>query len=383
MRFFKVGFLFATAMSAATSVFGAAGTITSQVVPLTSPVTYSTTSSPPLETFVAYTVNFTNAGGNTINDVRFTFTASATDAAETVALFNPAVYLPPDCAQTGVSSFACTKRQLRSGETFFTQPIVVFFRAPVKVVGGNGVGDAPGTDFVNVGGDLVYAEGQSGGNPPPNSAVTWAGAAVSLGTDNPVNIKSAVPKTGAKVFTGSGGVPVPETPAVPNAQFAELLNVPSLLGAFTVAEIQIDRFTDPIDLANCTNGGRFTVCPTFRTTVANNGTETRFLDPANPLRFVYRMDASNQKLSGPKILNSTTILYTGRKYDPVTNQEVFPSWLDQPVGVCVNGLPRKDGLPCIEGSKCYKKNDTGGIPALEGDCEWTLINTGNGIGKLL
>ena len=98
-------------------------------------------------------MNFTNTGRNTINDVRFTFAASATDTAETVALFDPAVYLPPECAQTGVSSFACTNRQLESGESFFTEPIVVFFRTPVKVVGGNGAGDAPGTDFVNVGGE--------------------------------------------------------------------------------------------------------------------------------------------------------------------------------------------------------------------------------------
>ncbi len=136
MRFFKVGFLFATAMSVATSAFGAAGVITPQVTPLTSPVTYSTTgtnSSPPLETYVAYTLNFTNTGGNTINDARFTFVASATDTAETVALFNPAVYLPAGCTQTGVNSFACTKKPASSGESFFTQPIVVFFRAPVKV----------------------------------------------------------------------------------------------------------------------------------------------------------------------------------------------------------------------------------------------------------
>ena len=96
MRFFRVGFLFATAMSVATSALGAAGAITPKVSPLTSPVTYSTNSSPPLETYVAYTLNFTNTGRNTINDVRFTFVASATDTAETVALFNPAAI----CRQT-------------------------------------------------------------------------------------------------------------------------------------------------------------------------------------------------------------------------------------------------------------------------------------------
>lgn len=380
MRFFRVGFLFATAMSVATSALGAAGAITPQVTPLTSPVTYSANSSPPLETYVAYTLNFTNTGGNTINDARFTFVATATDTAETVALFNPAVYLPAGCAQTGVNSFACTKRQLQAGESFFTQPIVVFFRAPVKVVGG--LGDAPGTDFVNVGGDLVYAEGTSGKNPPPNSATTWTGPQVSLGTDNPVNIKSAVPKTGAKVFTGQGGVPVPATPEVPKTQFAELLNIPSLPGAHAVAEIVVDTFTDPNDVANCMNGGRFIICPAFTTSVVNNGVETRFLDPLNPLTLIYRIDASNNKLSPTKLLNSVSITYSGKKYDPDTGAQVG-NWSNEEIPkVCVNNQPRKDGLPCVLNSRCFKKNDTGGIPALENDCEWTTVNTGNGLIKI-
>ena len=379
MRFFKVGFLFATAMSAATSAFGAAGVITTNVVPLTSPVTYSTNSSPPLETFIGYAINFTNTDNNTINDVRFTFTASATDPAETVALLNPAVYLPAGCAQTGVSSFACTKKQLRSGEGFFAQPLVVFFRAPVKEE--NGVADELGTDSVNVGGDLTYAEGTSGGNPRPNSDVPWTGPTVSLGTDNPVNIKSAVPKTGAKVFTGNGGVPVPET-QVPKGQFAELLNIPSLPGTHAVAEIVVDTFTDPNDVANCMTQGHFIVCPAFTTSIANNGAETRFLDPLHPLTLIYRIDASNNKLSPTKLLNSVSITYTGKKYDPDTGAQVG-NWSDQEIPkVCVNNQPRKDGLPCVLNSRCFKKNDTGGIPALENDCEWTTINTGNGLIKI-
>lgn len=387
MRFFKVGFLFATAMSVATSALGAAGAITPNVKPLTSQVTYSTSSSPPLETFIGYTLNFTNTDANTINDVRFTFVASATDTpAETVALLNPAA-LPPDCAPTAVNSFACTKRQLRSGESFFAQPLVVFFRAPVKVV--NGIADMLGEDVVSVGGALTYAEGTSGKNPPPNSAVTWEGgpaAAVSLGTNNPVNIKSAVPKTGAKVFTGNGGVPVPATPEVPKTQFAELLNIPSLTGAHAVAEIVVDTFTDPNDVANCMTGGRFIVCPAFTTSVttsvANINEETRFFDPLNPLTLIYRIDASNNKLSPTKLLNSVSITYTGKKYDPDTGAQVG-NWSNEEIPkVCVNDKPRKDGLPCVLNSRCFKKNDTGGIAALENDCEWTTINTGNGLIKI-
>ena len=151
MRFFRVGFLFATAMSAATSVFGAAGTITPEVEPLTSPAIYSANSPAVPNVRCIHGSTSPTPARNTINHVRFTFTASATDPAETVTLFDAAGYLPPECAQTGVSSFECTNRQLKKGESFFNEPIVVFFRTPVKVVNGDGA-DAPGTDFVNVGG---------------------------------------------------------------------------------------------------------------------------------------------------------------------------------------------------------------------------------------
>jgi hypothetical protein len=112
--------------------------------------------------------------------------------------------------------------------------------------------------------------------------------------------------------------------------------------------------------------------------------ETRFLDPANPLRFLYRVDASNLKLSAPKILNSAVILYTGKKF--ADNGSVVGDWSDVRLEIClvkdtVNS-PAYQGLPCINGSKCYKKNDTGGIPDLEGDCEWEILNTANGYGKI-
>ena len=111
--------------------------------------------------------------------------------------------------------------------------------------------------------------------------------------------------------------------------------------------------------------------------------ETRFLNLAEPLTFTYRIDASNLKMPPSKLLNSVSIKYSGKKYDTVTGAELAPPWENTDVPkVCVNNQPSKDGLPCVLNSRCYKKNETGGIADLQDDCEWILINTGNGLLKL-
>jgi len=392
------------AVAGTTEAFSFLPSGTTVVTALSNPVTYSTPASgkkAAMQTYIGLQVGdvatgllMKNTSGNTVNNASIKFTATVTDPEETITLHQPEIYLPAGCswdtAAANAKSFTCNFGQLKNGDS--VPAFTVFYVAPQKVcqtVGSNlcgGVGDADNSDFISTNLQVVYSEGLNG--PPTvwdnsNQTVPQANV-VTLGTFNPVNIKSAVPKSGAKVYTGSGGVPVPETPAVPNAQFAELLTIPSLTGAYTVAELQIDRFTEALDLANCANGGRFTVCPTFRTTVANNGNETRFLDPANPLRWVYRVDASNLKLSGPKILNSTSILYTGKKFGEDGITEVLPGWVDEPLKMCLvkDTVNSTNGLPCINSSKCYKKNDTGGIPDLEGDCEWELLNTANGFGKI-
>ena len=380
---------------------------TAPVTALSNPVTYSTPASgkiPAMQTYVGFAVGNTspgglllsNSSGNTVNDVTITFTASVTDTAELLTFHLPEVYIPAGCTWDNVPSniktVSCNIRQLKKDGNF--PAFTVFFVAPQKVCQATtaptnacgGLGDAPGSDTISTKVTVVYAEGLNGPNPvEPNSNLERPQPnLVVLGTDNPVNIKSAVPKSGAKVFTGNGGVPVPDTPDTPDRQFAELLTVPALSTAYTVAEISVTKVkdTDPIEGADCLNGGRFKACPTFATSVANNGVETRFLDLANPLTFTYRIDASNIKMSPSKLLNSVSIKYTGKQYDPITNAEVG-IWSDTEIPkVCVNNQPSKDGLPCVLNSRCYKKNDTGGIADLESDCEWTTVNTGNGLIKI-
>jgi hypothetical protein len=354
MRFFRVGFLFATAMSAATSVFGAAGTLTPEVEPLTAPAIYST-NSPPFQMYVAYRINFTNTGRNTINHVRFTFTASATDPAETVTLFDPASYLPPECAQTGVSSFECTNRQLKKGESFFNEPIVVFFRTPVRII--NWVADTQGTDFVKVGGKIIYAEGTSGHNPPRNSDVPWSGPDVSLGTADPTHVTSALPRSGGSLFTGDGAITVAADP------FAVSATVPQA-PTFSVAELLESDVTTDI---NCTSLGNFHRCFAAAVTIP----DITFLPASGSfMTFVLRVDKSKIKY-GTKI-NDVLIQYD----DGSSNV--------QNVGLCASPTtPRADGIPCIAKAVFYKnKSVPGWTTELSGDFEWILLNLRNGLIKV-
>jgi hypothetical protein len=411
-----------TAAIVAASLFGMAGsavagttdafTITTPVArTLSDPVTYSTPQSgkkPPMRTYIGIQVGdpvtgllMTNTSGNTVNGVSIRFTASVTDAAETLTLQQPEVYLPAACTWDALAanpkSFVCNFGQVKNGDSI--PAFTVFYVAPQKVCQSTACDtgdDVLGSDVINTQLQVLYSEGLNG--PPTvwdNSNQSIAQPALlALGTRNPVKVKSAVPKGGAKVFTGSAGVPVPESLGGANSQFAESLTVPALTAdAYTVAEMNIYKMTDagaptvtPTNVADCINNGRFVSCPVFETSVADPATlaETRFLDPTNPLRIVYRVDASNLKLSAPKILNSAVILYSGKKFD--SNGNVVGTWSDQPLQMCLIkdrvNPPEFQGLPCINGSKCYKRNDTGGIPDLEGDCEWEILNTANGYGKI-
>jgi hypothetical protein len=319
-----------------------AGTLTTVVTPLSAAVTYSspaTPGTPPLDTYVGYTVSVANVGGNTINDVRFTGTARATDTDEQVA-FSSAD--GGTCSASG-AAIECTIGQLKAGEA--VPVFAVFFKAPVR----DGVSPLPdGSDQLSFAGTTFYAEGTGGPNSvPQNSTTAWTAAAVTLGTSNPSLIKSAVQRSGGKLFTGDGGVSSGGDP------FATIVTVPP--GAsFTTAEIN-----EVPDGTGC--GNNFNAC--FRSDITIPGSFSPYLT------IVLRQDASTI-LKGTKI-ESVLIQYIG-------------SGGTQFVGLCANATtPRSDGVPCIAGRVHYKNSRTPGwMPELDGDFEWTLINLGNGSYKV-
>ncbi len=333
------------ALAITPSAFAGAGVITTVVTRLSDTVTYSVpgaTSPPRLETYVGYTVAISNAGGNTINNIRFTAGTSVADSAE-MAIFSSVEGATCTTTNTALTAIECTIGQLTAGQSFPT--FAVFFKAPVKVT--NGSYDVNGEDFVAFSGITYYAEGTGGPNSiPDNSTIEWAAAAVGLGTDNPLLVKSAVPKSGGKFFTGSGAI------STGTDRFTTSVDVPAA-ATFTTATITESTFTS---VDNCTTNF-FNEC--FQSNITINGTFSPYLT------IVLRQDSSNIK-PGTKI-GSVLIQYVG----PLGTQYI---------GDCASPTtPRSDSLPCIA-TRVYYKNSRvpGWTIALDGDFEWTLINLTNG-----
>jgi hypothetical protein len=343
----------------ASSALAGAGSLNATMTPLGNNVTYSI-ASPVLETFVGYVVTFNNSGGNTINNISFTVTARATDPAESVVLFSETQYLPSSCTKTAPSVFTCNVGQLKSGEAF--PSFQVFYKAPTKVT--NGTADDDHTDFVDLHMSVVYAE-QLGGvptSPPANSTGEFDTAptgSVELGTSNPDSIKSAVPKGGASLYTGIGGIPSSTNKSTMLAKVPPL----SATQTSTTADLLITRVTDdPISGdAECITQGHFRECPTYSVTIPGT---FAFLTTT------YRIDASSLKMAPNKILTSVIIKYS----DPAAS---IPETI---VGACpAANTPLGTGVPCINKQVCYKNNAQ--PPSIAGDCEWELINTKNGLTK--
>jgi hypothetical protein len=340
------------------SSFGGAGALSASMTPLSDGVTYSI-ASPPLDTYVGYTIALANAGGNTINNISFTVKARATDPAESVVLFNPAQYLPANCSAnpSDASEFNCSVGQLNAGASIAA--FTVFYKAPLQNL--NGHFDTPGSDLVDLHLRVVYAE-RLGGVPrsrPHNSVAEFDTASgsprgsVVLGTANPDLIKSGVPKTGASLYTGTAGVPTADN------RSTMLAGIPGT-GAISTAQLRITRELEG-EQGECLNQGHFRECPTYDVTVPGT------FPASSPLSTTYRIDVSSLKLPASQILNSVLITYTG---DGLVNV---------PVGACTNGAPGFHGIPCVLSKQCYPSNAQ---PAgLAGDCEWILINTKNGLTK--
>lgn len=333
-----------------------AGVLTTTVTPLPPAVTYSTLDSasparPALDTYIGYTVSIVNAGGNTINNVSFSGATQVTDADEK-AIFSSIE--GATCTTPTPTAIRCVIGQLKAGQVVPT--FAVFFKAPLKDTLSplpDGVAGSCGTtDCVTFSGVTAYAETTGGANSPvDNSLGEWAAGAVTLGTDNPTLVKSALQKSGGRLFTGSGAV------STSADAFTTSVIVPAGV-TFTTAVIEeTQEKTDGID---CTNPN-FSAC--FRSDITIPGAFSPYLT------VVLRQDASTI-LKGTKI-DSVLIEYTG------SGGTVF-------VGDCASPTtPRSDGIPCIAQRTYYKSSRTPGWTLeLDGDFEWTLLNLGNGSYKV-
>lgn len=327
----------------------AAGDITISVEALSDNVTYSragTTSParPALDTFVGYRVSVANVGGNTINNISVVGAAAVTDPQEQALAAS--VDGPYACTLSG-NAVNCAIGQLKAGQA--AAPFVVFFKAPLKdantpITPDGQAGACDTTDCVRFSGQLLYAETTGGANSVPQNSISAFGPVdVTLGTNNPTLVRSAVQKTGGTLFTGDAAL---TTASVP---FATRLAVPAST-TYTTAEINLSPVSGCSVLSQC-----------FTSSITAPGTFSPYLT------ITLRLDAS-AIVKGTKI-ESVTVQYEG---------------LD--VGLCASPTtPRNDGLPCIASRKEYSKNSRNGAAfpiELEGDFEWILLNIRNGSYKI-
>jgi hypothetical protein len=332
------------------AAFGGAGVINTVVTPLQVNTTYSSGGPKPLTTYVAYTVNVSNGGGNTVNNIRFTAQTAVTDGAEK-AVFSSADGASCVTTNTDKTAIECTIGQLTAGQPAPT--IALFFLAPAKVV--NGVADGDGADSVALSGTTIYGEGFGGvpTSPPDNSVKPWDPVpAVVLGTNNPTLVKSAVPKSGGLFFTGAGGAASSADVYASNVKFDPL-------SAFAVLTLQETPF--PASDAKCLGGNHFVTCYTTLLTAP----QVLYSPGTGFLTEIIRVHPDNF-VNGAK-MNTVTWEYTP------TDANGAPAGPAVIVGMCAGPTtPRSDGVPCQTiPVVCAKKSD-GGV------CEWTFINTKNG-----
>jgi hypothetical protein len=334
-----------------------ADVLTTTVKTLSTNVTYATVSKSgaPLVTYIGYEFTTSYTGTNTTNNAQLQGKVEITDPAELATLALDTANSPSFCrteAATGSLRLICDLPQLRSNTTPIT--FQVFFRAPSKV-DGNNVADKEESDFVSLTGTTVYAE-QSDGAGNTNNAFTWTPpAAVTLGTANPTVIKSVLPKSGGRLFSGNGGI------ASKDDLFGTNVTVPAYAG-YTKADI-----FESTDLPSiCTSSAlstqtRLQPCFKLDLSIVDSGDAVAVF--SKPLSIKLSIDGSiiPQKVKPSDL----TLQYEGATIG------ACPA-----LGVPLSGEPY---TPCINTAVRIKDNKN---PDRDGDIEIELLNYRNGSYKV-
>jgi hypothetical protein len=329
------------------AAYSGAGIVNTVVTPLQTTVTYSKA---PLTTYVAYRVQVSNAGGNTVNNIRFT-AKSEVQGGVGPALFDSAE--GGSCQPTSdPTEVTCTIGQLTANVP--APPITLFFKAPA-----NDTAFPPVADFVTLTGTTLYGEGTGGaGSPPDNSIKEWEPpyvtvAPVALGTPNPTEVKSAVPKAGGTLFTGDGAV---ATGGAGGDKWTTTVVIPG--GTFTTAEI---AETTGVPLASNlldSSTSKLTIPGTFANLV-----------------ITLRRDASTI-VKGAKIA-SAKVYYSDPSHPDTRINYASPGFEVPPCSDTTYGPLPQLGIPCINRRTEFTKK-TAPTPAWEFDWEFELLASDNG-----
>lgn len=326
---------------------GVAGVLSTTVTSLSSEVTYASVSSKgvPLVTFIGYEFVTTYSGGNTTNNVQLVGDVMVTDPAELATLTLDAASSSPLCSAQTLADrvrLTCLLGQVRAGSA--PSVLQVFFKAPRKV-DGNGVADADGTDRVSLSGTTLYAEVSDGAGNTNNSAPWAPPAPVALGTIVSNRIKSVLPRSGGKLFSGNAGI------ASSADVFGTVVTVPGAAG-YTTTEI----VESEVPLADCTS-------PNFTT-----------------LR-CYALDLSIRDAAGATVVFADKLSIKVSIDGTIIPQKVKPQDLvvrydGDVVGACpAPGVPLTNGKPCINSAVRIKDQKD---PDRNGDIEIEFLNYNNG-----
>lgn len=366
------GLLFGTSAALA-----GAGVIQTRVSPIADNVTYATVSSTgavTMQTFVAYDVSVANEGGNTVNNIRFTAAFGADSAQRARYLYAEGASCLPTAADG--SAIECAIGQFKALQS--TRFRVFFAAPPRSTPQPPAIGDCAGSsDCLLLRGITFYAEGTGGvpNSQPINSTDDWVAGRVLLGTDNPTTVKSAVPRGGARLFTGKGAVPDF------NDRFTTFVDIPSAVSS-TRAAIQEGTVS-----LNCAG---FTPCPQADLSILDDaGAPAAFASPF--LNVVLRVDStainSGTRITGVQLWYQSEAM---KAIEPGTyttiDQCAAAGQPNPPKQVLVGTTLIWVQVPCWTDRREYKRSDLrdSTVPAeLLGDFEWRLVNPVNGSYRIL
>lgn len=338
-----VGF---AALVAAPSVHGQGRQITTEISALSDDVTYSSAT----ETYVVgYKVKIENAGGNTVNKVRFVGT-TLVEGGTLIAGFKGTDGITCDPVSNGdrTNTNTTVTCQLGTAGAGFSKTFYVFYYSPVSADTTN--------RSVTLNATTIYAEGtnDNDNNPPANDTRYDTVASVVLGTTSPSVVKSALTPDGGTFFTA------------PVDQFSSKVTIPPQQKSSFVTLLE----SPSTDTTTCSSLKNFNTCYKSAITVW----DVVFTSSSgNFLTFVLRVDSADIR-KGSKI-GKVVIRYSA----PAVPELNIPAISLADLQFCAkdgsnNPVPNSNYEPCIAKASDFTRKGNLGFFGYE----WIILNLKNG-----
>jgi hypothetical protein len=279
-----------------------------------------------LTAYIAYRVTLANTGGNTINQVALTGTAT-TDGT-TAAAFNSVVVnagIAPACGPTGAAAISCSTGQMKAGTS---SDFFLLFQTPT---------DGSNLTFTL---NTTFSEGNSPNSPPANitepTIVIVVGLVTETSPDINTHVKTVLPPAGGSFFTGPNGVVSSSNP------FATLMTLPGVTNLVTTNRIDLST----VPSFACTPAGYFCYGLTSQMNVDNalDNSEVHYdsVAPGQTVTIILRQDVSSLSTKHPIPKIGDVQLF----YNPVDPTTGGGYNVGSVIPACAPGLPARD-QPCV------------------------------------